>query len=240
MPAKEAMRRNRGFTLIELLVVIAIIALLAALLLPVLARAKESGRRTSCLNNLHQLHLALALYANDNEGLYPPRSNFRRWPSQLQSGFDNLQVMICPTDHPLPGSDTNADLAPRSYVMNVFSGYFARVLNEGTYRLFSKGLYPGSMNQESILDPTDTILFGEKKTLSNAYYVDLNANTLLDVNELGRHSASMTGAWNSGGSNHSFADGSVRFVPFGKALCPFNEWAITESGRRSFAICITP
>src|SRR6185369_289604 len=117
---------------------------------------------------------------------------------------------------------------------------FARVLSEGTFRLFSKGLYQGTMNQESILDPIDTILFGEKKTTSNQYYVDLNANTLLDVNELGRHSRSTTGAWNTGGSNHDFADGSVRFIPFGKALCPFNQWAITESGRLSFAICITP
>src|SRR5204863_410328 len=85
-----------GFTLIELLVVIAIIALLAALLLPALARAKESGRRTTCINNLHQLYLAANLYAGQNDGLFPPRSNSRPWPAQLYDQFQNLQTMVLP------------------------------------------------------------------------------------------------------------------------------------------------
>jgi len=62
------MHRKEGFTLIELLVVIAIIALLMALLLPVLERAREQGRRALCLNHLRQLTVAWIMYAEDNDG----------------------------------------------------------------------------------------------------------------------------------------------------------------------------
>ncbi len=66
------MKRRGRFTLIELLVVIAIIAILAAMLLPVLTRARESARRVLCLNNLKQIHLAYIMYDSDNNGLMPP------------------------------------------------------------------------------------------------------------------------------------------------------------------------
>src|SRR5579862_3552337 len=62
---------NGAFTLIELLVVIAVIAVLAALLLPVLAKAREKGRRTSCINNLRQWGIAQLMYIEDNNQTFP-------------------------------------------------------------------------------------------------------------------------------------------------------------------------
>ena len=76
---QSTVRRAKAFTLIELLVVIAIIAILAALLLPALSSAKQRGQTIKCVSNLHQIGVAMGMYADENNYLYPESGGSIPW-----------------------------------------------------------------------------------------------------------------------------------------------------------------
>ena len=98
-------RKPQGFTLIELLVVIAIIAILAGILFPVVARAREKARQTNCVSNLRQLGMAIRMYANDWSCQYPQdkyigNSNERKWRlvgPLLRYTTDEPGIWYCPS-----------------------------------------------------------------------------------------------------------------------------------------------
>ena len=129
---------RKGFTLIELLVVIAIIAILAAILFPVFARAREKARQTSCLSNVKQMELAYQMYAQDyDERVVPTWISWQGWasgggswddgaywPYLLQPYTANTQVFDCPSEELSWDGGPNYRTTGGAYTQNVYLGYF--------------------------------------------------------------------------------------------------------------------
>jgi len=169
---------ERAFTLIELLVVVAIIAILAAMLLPALASARERGRAAACISNMKQFGIALTLYADDNKGFFPHRDAwlFTRGRSittgTLWKYLQNKDIYLCPSDSikKVRTSSYNPRWRDFSYSMNAYCACDGDALR------------PTNCFQISRIErPTETFLFMEEEINSplNDGYVIPNGLDIL-------------------------------------------------------------
>jgi prepilin-type N-terminal cleavage/methylation domain-containing protein/prepilin-type processing-associated H-X9-DG protein len=213
------MRRSQAFTLIELLTVIAIIAILAALLLPALSRAKQKAWTTSCNSNLHQVGLAMRMFADDNGEFYPESgrtilwgsvdaapptgSGKPGWTEQISSYLGNTNAFNCPGNVQLPSNYQGPfDYFNGSHAAYVAAGgQFAPV--NGRLILFPAAYVLGG-------DTVGTVSGGAGWQFSpqDADKDDYTANCVG-----GAAAESMTEFWriHSGGQNLMFADGHAKW-----------------------------
>jgi len=202
---------RRGFTLIELLVVIAIIAILAAILFPVFARAREKARQTACLSNIKQLGLAVMMYAQDYDERLPrhcqqPASGANyTWCKATEPYTKNAQIFQCP------------NMATWRNEANMCGGY--------TYNLsrLPDGTTVGCTEQTlaRITAPAGLLMITESQDDANAvawcgyWGRDTNTPDPSYVHPTGRHNE---------GSNVGYADGHAKWLKQDKILSTRGLW----------------
>lgn len=255
IPISKAPEKRCGFTLIELLVVIAIIALLAAILFPVFARAREQARKASCASNMKQVGLAMMQYVQDYDETYP-LAQFSytpgAWFDVVQPYMKSMQALICPS----MGGPANT--YPTSYGWNI-GGTYSNSLGSGYYqgngfgftqvmgytRDTVKGVLVKPLKVAVVQESANTILVAEAS--SNGY----SGNGLVAIGYIGTggmqyiptlhggqpYSKTTTTVTNfEGGGNYLFADGHVKFLQTKVAYCS-SLWDIDKEFGQSNHTC---
>ncbi|MDW8366950.1 MAG: DUF1559 domain-containing protein [Abditibacteriales bacterium] len=228
--------RQRGFTLIELLVVIAIIAILAAILMPVFAQAREKARAASCQSNLKQLALGMQMYIQDYDGKFPiwqwganyagQGNAYSIWYSAIFPYVKNTQVYACPSDaqNLMP---SNTDLWWWGIPANRRDPIFERqVISYGISETFHG--WSGGISDAAIPKPAETLVLSDSiAPLSNFWSITNNRNSEVASRAAYPNGNASGCAWiwtanppphcerdarHQGGNNVAYADGHVKWM----------------------------
>jgi prepilin-type N-terminal cleavage/methylation domain-containing protein/prepilin-type processing-associated H-X9-DG protein len=245
MPVKI---RKKGFTLIELLVVIAIIAILAAILFPVFAQAREKARSISCLSNVKQLALAHLMYQQDFDELLAPvaiTNGGPYWPQLVLPYIKNTGVYNCPsTSDPWPGWCEAAWGIPAGADNNLFDGICNPVgLNDNLSVGVTTPRYAvlRGVSAAEMEHPSELVLVADNYTptfpgyLNLYYYVgqcndDVNAYVSVSLPPTHLH---------TGGGNVSFCDGHAKWF-IQSYVTPLTDWTIDYGHSPNLAVANGP
>ena len=204
--------RRTGFTLIELLVVIAIIAILAAILFPVFARARENARKSTCQSNLKQMGLAIMQYVQDYSETYPiggmlhANGSQIHWRHLVYPYVKNDGVFKCPSQgtysYTVAHPDLGAPVLPTSYGCN----HLVMRWNLG-------------VDMPSMARPADCVAVAERRTGSD--WPVYASNTVPDPAYVGDGIVSDR---HMEGGNYIFCDGHAKWLRHGTDVTPLNLW----------------
>lgn len=202
--------RKRGFTLIELLVVIAIIAILAAILFPVFAKAREKARQTSCLSNMKQLGLGWNMYTSDYDGRFkgtwyePPASGdywsgtWHYWPSIVYPYIKNDRIFYCPSYGTSGGLDMSYGM-PDWYAGGPSDSEIGQMPYNvsGTIMLIesSWGVFDGPSFYASSQTPYNGRIRDQHSDGCNIAFVDGHSKWM-KVKQINRYQCASAGWWN--------------------------------------------
>ncbi len=225
-----------GFTLIELLVVIAIIAILASILFPVFARAREKARAASCLSNVKQMGLAVEQYKQDYDGWYPFGARVSPAPTKnwyvafLDPYIKNSQVTLCPSQ---------PEEWEIGYSYNQMFGYRmgdSRAGNPTYYASFCGATIPiyDGVNEAGVTQPSTSILMTEASLyyyylVIDAGYTVAQANINLSIFFPNSNATTMRNRFakreaeiHTGGANVLYADGHAKWQRLTNIVIPQN------------------
>ncbi len=235
------MQKKKGFTLIELLVVIAIIAILAAILFPVFARAREKARQASCESNLKQIGLAFAMYASDYDGFQPNcdpvdpgaqndtslRFNWTGWISNaLRPYTKNQQLYQCPSGTNTWWNDpfNNGAAVYYCYDYGVYGAKETTISNCTAGVSGVLVMWDSTCQWDNCYPPTSGCGISGRDLL---WYTQGNRTDT---------------CWHNGMNNFLFADGHVKSenwgsITWGQILGP---WEANDNCAHSYLPCLTP
>ncbi len=235
---------RKGFTLIELLVVIAIIAILAAILFPVFAQAREKARAISCLSNMKQIGLGQLMYTQDYDEQFPSGPGFAGigWAGQMYPYVKNSQLFKCPNDPNQATKVNNVTVVPVSYAINYRPLFYplaslktpaSTILVTEAFGAITDVTDPLETNtiRRSACDLSDNLVWTvpPQRTFAccqlagtnNLYYVTGALPATQPWPYGGTHYDASVKAVHTNGANYTFTDGHSAFIQPGRVANRF-------------------